>query len=129
MAIVRTTTKDPKSGGTAPPADASGNGAPKVDRTKSVVSQAKPARPPVARQMPGRTGLTTSQTKASPRTFLEDTLAELRRVVWPSNETVRSGTLVTIGLLICFGLYIAGLDYVAVAIFQALGIYPPATPS
>ena len=52
--------------------------------------------------------------------FLRDTVAELRRVVWPSREDVRAGVVVTIGLLVFFSLYIYGLDQLFGAIFSAL---------
>jgi len=102
MAIVRTTTTpgevpDPK----------------KQPTTKSV------ARPTTGRTLaPSR-----SQAPAKPGTFINDTMAELRRVVWPPRDQVSSGTIVTIGLLIFFGFYIYGLDRVIEWIFQSLGLY------
>ena len=60
------------------------------------------------------------------RTFLQDTMAELRRVVWPSRDDVRAGVIVTIGLLVFFSLYIFGLDQLISAFFRLLDI-PPKT--
>ena len=57
--------------------------------------------------------------------FISETTTELRRVVWPSREQVRAGTVVTIGLLIFFALYIFALDYIAHWLFAVLGFYPP----
>lgn len=57
-------------------------------------------------------------------TFVQDTVAELKRVVWPSRETVRSGVLVTIGLLVFFSVYIYGLDQFFTVAFKALGLEP-----
>jgi preprotein translocase SecE subunit len=57
------------------------------------------------------------------RSLISDTRAELNRVVWPTLEEVRSGTIVTIGLLIFFGLYIFVLDYAAEWLFHAMGMY------
>lgn len=54
------------------------------------------------------------------KTFLQDTVTELKRVVWPSREQRMAGTLVTIGLLIFFSLYIFGLDRLISVIFSAL---------
>jgi preprotein translocase SecE subunit len=59
---------------------------------------------------------------ANSKTFVQDTIAELKRVVWPSREQVRAGTIVTIGLLIFFSLYIYGVDYVIASLFAALGL-------
>jgi len=64
-----------------------------------------------------------SQAPAKPGAFINDTMAELRRVVWPPRDQVRSGTIVTIGLLLFFGCYIYGLDRVIEWIFQSLGLY------
>ena len=58
------------------------------------------------------------------KTFVQDTVAELKRVVWPTRETVRSGVLVTIGLLIFFSIYIFGLDQLFTVIFKALSLEP-----
>ena len=54
------------------------------------------------------------------KTFLQDTITELKRVVWPSQEQRIAGTIVTIGLLIFFSLYIYGLDHLISVIFNAL---------
>jgi preprotein translocase SecE subunit len=102
MAIVRTTTSpgevpDPK----------------KQTPSKSI------ARPATGRTLaPNR-----SQAPAKPGTFINDTMAELRRVVWPSREERISGTIVTVGLLIFFGFYIFGLDKIVEWIFRSIGLY------
>lgn len=133
MAIVRTTPKETNTGGTVPPTDTPGAGssdAPvKVDRTKSVVRPAGRA-VSTAKPSPRAAGRATAQganqaiAKGGSKSFVNDTIAELRRVVWPTTETVRNGTIVTIGLLIFFGLYISGLDLVAQWAFKSLGLYP-----
>jgi len=117
-----------------PPTDTPGAGSPpdapvKVDRTKSViapagraVSTARPG-PRAAGRVPAQGG-NQVMTKGASKSFVNDTIAELRRVVWPNTETVRSGTIVTIGLLIFFGLYISGLDIAAQWLFKTLGLYP-----
>ena len=61
-------------------------------------------------------------TTVGSKTFLQDTIAELKRVVWPSQEQRIAGTVVTIGLLIFFSLYIYGLDRLISVIFKALGL-------
>ena len=79
----------------------------------------------IARATAGRTlAPSRSQAPAKPRDFINDTVAELRRVVWPPREQVRSGTIVTIGLLIFFGFYIYGLDRAIEWVFRAIGMYP-----
>ena len=110
MAIVRTTTT---AGGDLPEK--------KQTSGKSVVRQ------PAARAgMPGRSQIAVKQGNAG--SFVKDTQTELRRVVWPTNDEVRSGAIVTIGLLIFFALYIYGLDVIAQLAFNWLGLYPP-TPN
>jgi len=104
MAIVRTTTSpgentpDPKKMAPARPAD-----------------RANPARPGTRTAAPARAG--------NAGQFISETQTELRRVVWPTRTEVRSGTIVTVGLLIFFAMYIFGLDYVAENLFKLLGLY------
>jgi len=56
--------------------------------------------------------------------FINETQAELRRVVWPSRDEVRAGTIVTIMMLVFFALYVSGLDLLVERIFQAIGLLP-----
>ena len=79
----------------------------------------KPTPTPVATR-PG--GQTRPATTVGSKTFLQDTIAELKRVVWPSQEQRIAGTVVTIGLLIFFSLYIFGLDRLISVIFTLLGL-------
>jgi preprotein translocase SecE subunit len=111
-----------------------GNSAPvaPVDRTRSAVAGKNTAatvagRAPLERQGPrGPVARTTAAQQSGPtdvRGLINDTRAELNRVVWPTEEEVRSGTIVTVGLLVFFGLYIFVLDYAADWMFHALGLY------
>ncbi len=61
---------------------------------------------------------------ATLKEFLQDTNAELKRVVWPPRDQVRAGVIVTVGLLVFFSLYIYGLDQLFGLIFTKLGLYP-----
>jgi preprotein translocase SecE subunit len=109
MAIVRTTTKD--------------NGA-----TESTPSRAVPTKPNSAR--PGGVGLSQRAQATRPGnagTFIAETRAELNKVKWPTREEVQSGTIVTVGLLIFFAIYIFGADYIVGWLFEALGF--TSTPS
>lgn len=58
----------------------------------------------------------------SSKSFIQDTATELKRVVWPSKEQCVAGTVVTIGLLIFFSLYIFGLDHLISVLFKALDL-------
>lgn len=99
MAIVRTTSKETGTTGSAPPSvrpKAPDNNASRLANGRAMSNRAvSPANP------------------ANSGQFLADTRKELSRVVWPTREEVRSGTIVTIGLLLFFALYIFGLDLVA----------------
>ena len=124
MAIVKTTTRETGKTGSA------GESTPTVplDKTKSVVRQGvsptgRPTRTPGVIQRPQQT----TSKPASPKDFVSDTITELKRVVWPTKEERISGTIVTIGLLLFFALYIAGLDSLARVIFVGLGILPSDT--
>ena len=130
MAIVRTTPNSPTGNG-PDNGDKSEIQRP-VDRTKSVVNQggapmARPTRTPGMINRPQSAPATTSSS-AGPKAFIQDTLAELRRVVWPSKEDRAAGTVVTIGLLVFFALFIFGLDTLARELFVAAGILPPTAP-
>ena len=124
MAIVKTTTRENGKTGS------SGESTPTVpiDRTKSVVRQGgsptgRPMRTPGVIQRPQQS----TSKPASPKEFVTDTITELKRVVWPTKEERISGTIVTIGLLLFFAIYIAGLDSLARVIFVGLGILPSDT--
>jgi preprotein translocase SecE subunit len=138
MAIVKTTPKETNTGGTVPPTDTPGAAAgskpsggataasARVDKTKSVVKQTGTVAGKPVTRTPGR-AMTPGASQATAKgssSFIHDTIAELRRVVWPDTNEVRSGTIVTIGLLIFFGLYISGLDIAAKWLFETLGLYP-----
>lgn len=126
MAIVRTTPRESGSG----PDDGENTvvGKP-VDRTKSVVNQggrplARPSRTPGMAARPGTTG---PQQKGS-RAFVQEVLNELRKVVWPTREARNNGTLITIGLLLFFSLYIFSLENGIRYLFENLNILNPASP-
>lgn len=124
MAIVKTTTRETGKSGSA------GESTPTVplDKTKSVVRPGgsptgRPTRTPGVIQRPQQG----TSKPANPKDFVNDTITELKRVVWPTREERVSGTIVTIGLLLFFALYIAGLDSLARVIFVGLGILPSDT--
>jgi len=124
MAVIRTR-KDSDTSGEAPPG-ATTESTPSVprDATKSVVktpvAAARAPRTPGRAQMPGGAPLATS---GDSRSFVKDTIVELKRVVWPTKDEVVAGTIVTIGLLTFFSIYIFGLDYLAESFFKAMGFY------
>ena len=120
MAIVKTTNRENEGGS----GDSEQVSRP-IDRTKSVVNQggAPLTRPTRSAGVPMRQAAPTSS-QASPKDFFNDTVNELKRVDWPTREERNAGTIVTIGLLIFFSLYILGLDTAARYIFIALGILP-----
>jgi preprotein translocase SecE subunit len=121
MAIVKTTNRENEGGS----GDSEQIARP-VDRTKSVVNQggAPVTRPTRSAGVPQRQA-PSSGAPATPKDFVNDTMAELKRVDWPTREERNAGTIVTIGLLIFFALYILGLDTAAQHIFAFLGILPP----
>lgn len=126
MAIVKTTNREEGSGSEG---DSTRIAAP-VDRTKSVVNQgAKPlTRPTRSAGVPMRQQTSGVSAPTGPKDFVNDTVAELKRVDWPTCAERTAGTIVTIGLLIFFSLYIYGLDSGVRLLFIALGILPADTP-
>ena len=100
-----------------------------ADRTKSAVAGRNTAaslagRAPATPRVPGvRTGAAQQQSgPTDAKSFINDTQAELKRVVWPTQDEVRNGTIVTVGLLIFFAAYIWGLDVLARELFIVLGL-------
>jgi preprotein translocase SecE subunit len=126
MAIVRTTKNQTNTSGNGSNDATPETEAPKViDRTKSVVNQGgSPAvrRPAPAVRATSRSSVQTAPT--SSRGFIKETQQELQKVVWPTRDNVQAGTIVTIGLLIVFGLYISGLDFLVERLFGAIGLLP-----
>jgi preprotein translocase SecE subunit len=114
MAIVKTTPK--QTGSSSPTGSAPNRSGQSVEVAKA--GGAPSVRPAVR---PGASRVPQSAPKPS-RDFLSDTRAELKKVVWPSREDVRGGTIVTVLLLVAFGAYIFGLDRLFESLFNAIGV-------
>jgi preprotein translocase subunit SecE len=54
------------------------------------------------------------------RRYINDTRAELRRVTWPDQLTVRNLTIVVIAVSAVMGLLLGGIDFVLFRLFEAL---------
>jgi preprotein translocase subunit SecE len=52
--------------------------------------------------------------------FVRETMAEIRKVSWPDQDTTRNLTIVVIGVSVILGLLLGGIDYVLFQIFEAL---------
>ena len=63
-------------------------------------STRRPA-PPVAPRAAGR---------VNPITFLQETLSELKKAVWPSKEETTRLTVIVIVLAVVVGIFLGGLD-------------------
>jgi len=124
MAIVRTTPRE--SGDSSDEGENNPLAGKQLDRTKSVVNQGgRPlARPSRSGGVPQRPSSSAAQ-QVGARAFFDNTMAELRKVVWPTKEERNAGTIVTIGLLTFFALYILGLDKLIETLFVVLRILPP----
>ena len=57
--------------------------------------------PPVAPRTVGR---------VNPITFLQETVSELRKAVWPSKEETTRLTVIVIALSVVIGIFLVGLD-------------------
>ena len=53
----------------------------------------------------------------SPVTFLQETVSELRKAVWPSREETTRLTMVVIALAIAAGFFLGGLDRIFAEVF------------
>jgi preprotein translocase subunit SecE len=52
--------------------------------------------------------------------YIADTRAELRRVTWPDQVTLRNLTIVVIAVSAVMGLLLGGIDFVLLRVFEAL---------
>jgi preprotein translocase subunit SecE len=52
--------------------------------------------------------------------FIRETMAEIRKVIWPDRETTRNLTLVVIAVSVVLGILLGGIDYVLFQLFEAL---------
>lgn len=122
MAIVKTTTRDFGNGA----GDETPTTQP-LDRTKSVIAQGNVRPASRSARQPGMVVRSRSESLQQPKPgdLVEETMAELKKVTWPTPQERVSGTIVTLGMLIFFAVYILGLDSLAKTLFEALHILPP----
>jgi preprotein translocase subunit SecE len=124
MAVIRQRKGSDTSGDAPSGPEVGSTPAAPVDRTRSVVKSPAPVQR--APRTPGRAAIPGGASVHAPdssRNFFRDMITELKRVVWPTRDEVQAGTIVTLGLLIFFSLYIFGLDFLAERFFQSLGFY------
>jgi preprotein translocase subunit SecE len=55
---------------------------------------------------------------ASLREYLRDTMAEMRKITWPDQETTRNLTVVVIGISIALGILLGGIDFLLVRLLE-----------
>ena len=61
-----------------------------------------------------------SETKiksVSPLAFVNESIAELKKVVWPTRQQIVKLTLVVLGVSVATGLLIGGMDYLFTNLF------------
>jgi preprotein translocase subunit SecE len=54
------------------------------------------------------------------RGFTRDTMAEIRKVNWPDQETTRNLTILVIAVSAVLGVFLGGIDFVLLKIFEAM---------
>ncbi len=52
-----------------------------------------------------------SEKSTSPQQFVKESIAELKKVVWPTKQQVVKLTLIVVGVSLLVGAFIGGLDY------------------
>lgn len=53
--------------------------------------------------------------------FYNDTMSEIRKVIWPTREQTINLTLLVIAVSVVIGSVLGGLDYVLLQLFEAIG--------
>lgn len=56
------------------------------------------------------------------RNYFKGVIAESKRVSWPGKNEVRSGTLVTLFILVVFSMYLGGMDFLLNKLTTRLGL-------
>jgi preprotein translocase subunit SecE len=64
--------------------------------------------------------LISSERTSGVRKFTRDTMAEIKKVNWPDQDTTRNLTIVVIGVSVALGLILGGLDFVLFKLFEVL---------
>lgn len=54
------------------------------------------------------------------RTMFRDSLAEMKKVNWPDQQTTRNLTIVVIGISTFLGILLGGIDFVLEKLFQVM---------
>ena len=52
--------------------------------------------------------------------FYRDTMAEIKKVIWPDRETTRNLTLLVIAVSLVLGILLGGIDFVLFELFEAM---------
>jgi preprotein translocase subunit SecE len=64
-------------------------------------------------------GIVSNEHTEGLRRFIRETMAEIRKVVWPDRETTRNLTIVVIAMSIVLGILLGGLDFILFQVFEA----------
>ena len=54
------------------------------------------------------------------RTTIDDVMAELRKVTWPTPDETRNLTIVVIGISVTLGLFLGGIDLLLSNLYRLL---------
>jgi len=108
----------PRRTATRGPRPADGQNPSGVARSAAVPARApRPAAPKPVEDRQSRFGSRFSGTRKN----IDDTIAELKKVIWPDRETTRNLTFLVIVLSIVLGLLLGGVDFILQRVFQAIG--------
>lgn len=56
------------------------------------------------------------------RNYFKGVVAESRRVTWPGKNEVRSGTMVSLFILVVFAIFLGGMDFILNKVTTGLGL-------
>jgi preprotein translocase SecE subunit len=95
---------------------------------KAVAARAVPAEPGPRKdraarkeqQPESRKGIVSVERFEPIRRFTRDTMAEIKKVNWPDQQTTRNLTIVVIAVSAALGLILGGMDFVLLKLFEAL---------
>ncbi|MFL5734216.1 MAG: preprotein translocase subunit SecE [Chloroflexia bacterium] len=82
--------------------------------------------PPAAREQPRTRTVSAVDTGPSRnpvgrlQTSVDNILAELRKVTWPTREETRNLTIVVLGISISLGLFLGGIDLILSNVYRLL---------
>ena len=74
----------------------------------------------MARSTPARRVIAPAKTREERRRFAQDTIAELKKVIWPTRPEIVNLTFIVIVVSVVVGVILGGIDYIFAQVMELL---------